>query len=380
MKRTVAIALALLLALAAAACGGKKPDNPPDSTGKQIAGSATPKPGETPGVDDGSGLSYSALLEYARTGDKACFQPRILTAAEQQELKESVEAEGGTVTFDPDGTIRITGPGEVSFVIHPDGSAEGTDENGNPFSLRVDGGWPDSAFGNAVPKADFPVSYYTEDNESLAIVFGSVSLDEAKAYGAKLRAAGFTIGAGEAETDGAYRYSGRNEDDLLAVFMYDPLGEAFKAFLFVERYSPSAAGTPGPEDTDGAGRTPGPDNTDGSGNTGAPADTGDPGVSSDIPATFTFLFPNGPGSYSISRGEDRVIAKNENATVGDARYFLEALRRERYEEYYYDEWDNSDGSSSFEAVYRKDDHEVILSYYMESKGLTVVMVENSPTR
>lgn len=374
MKRTVAIALALLLALAAAACGGKKPNNPPDSTGKQIAGSATPKPGETPGADDGYGLSYSALYEYARTGDKSCFQPRILTPAEQQELKESVEAEGAAVTFDPDGTIRITGPGSVSFAVHPDGSAEGIDENGNPFNVRSDGSWPDSAFGKAVPEADFPVSFYSEDSESLAIVFKNVPLEKAKAYGAKLREAGFTVGANEAETDGGYRYSGRNDDDLLAVFIFDPSGDSSKALLYVGRYSPSAAGTPGPEDTEGPGKTPGPGGTDG------PADTGDPDVSAEIPATFRFLFPGGTGAYQISRRDGSVTAKNEKATVETARQIIDALRGEKYDEYYYDEWDNSDGSSSFEAVYRKDGREVSLSYYMESKGITVVMIENAKTR
>ncbi|MBR5059798.1 MAG: hypothetical protein IKX06_03390 [Clostridia bacterium] len=140
-------------------------------------------------------------------------------------------------------------------------------------------------------------------------------------------------------------------------------------------------GSKGPEDTSAPEGTSSPEDSSAPQDTSKPENTNVPSgtdapVTGDVPESFAFLFRNGTDGYKISKEDGKVTARKEDATLGTARSILEALRRERYDEDYYDEWDNSDGSSSLEAVYSKDGREVRISYFMESKGITVVMIED----
>lgn len=199
-------------------------------------------PGDAQGISTAAGLTLNNLLAYAETGSTEFFTPHRLTSAEEAALRSSVEAEGGTLKVDSDGTIRITGNGKSSLVISPDGAVSGTDEDGQSFGIPAglnSKDWPTSAFGNAIPKADFDIGMQFEDEESLMIMFNNVSYDDAKAYGKQLASAGFTIDANEIDMrdTGFYGYSAHNADNIDVEFNYMSSGSTgASCSITVEQY------------------------------------------------------------------------------------------------------------------------------------------------
>ena len=199
-------------------------------------------PGDAQGISTAAGLTLNNLLAYAETGSTEFFTPHRLTSAEEEALRSSVEAEGGTLKVDSDGTIRITGNGKSSLVISPDGAVSGTDEDGQSFGIPAglnSKDWPTSAFGKAVPAADFDIQMQIEDKEALMIMFNNVSYDDAKAYGAKLAAAGFTLDPNEIDMKdtGFYGYSAHNADGIAVEFNFMNSGASgASCALSVENY------------------------------------------------------------------------------------------------------------------------------------------------
>lgn len=183
-----------------------------------------PDPGDAQGISSTSGLTLESLIGYVETGSTDFFTPHVLTPAEEAELRANVEAAGGTLNIDGDGTIHITGNGSSSLVISPDGAVSGVDEDGQSFGVPAglnSKDWPTSAFGKAVPKADFDIQMQFEDEESLMIMFNNVTYDEAKAYCKKL-AEYFTLDPQELDMkeNGICGFSGHNSDGIDVEFNY----------------------------------------------------------------------------------------------------------------------------------------------------------------
>jgi len=269
MKKLLVLFTAFVLLFALAACGGgetsddplNRRDDPTSPTSGE--GPDTAPTGGAQGITEGGALSFEAILMYAETGNTEYFQPRVLTAAEQAELRADVERQGGKVTFDADGTIRITGEGSSRLTVHPDGGVEGVDDEGKPFGFADSKEWPTSALGSAVPRADFTISMQVEDEEGLMILFEGVTMEQARAYGKQLAAAGFTVEPEEMylPEQGMYGYRGRNAADLVLEFNYMEAGGSVTCALTVEPYrQPAGPGegdpyTP-PTDYPGIGEEP----------------------------------------------------------------------------------------------------------------------------
>ncbi|MBP5271286.1 MAG: hypothetical protein ILO42_10050 [Clostridia bacterium] len=363
MKRVLILVLSLSLLLSLAACGGSGksdetlarrdddttvPDGPVSQQGDDSGAQ---------GIRDTVPITFEVIMQYATTGDKSIFTPHVLTAAEQQQLRASVEANGGQVTFDPDGTIRITGSGTTRLTVLPDGSVEGVDDDGKPFGFAVDGNWPDTELGRSVPKADFKIGMTSDEGDILTVSFTGVTIEAAAEYGKKLAESGFTADA--AETDlrdrGIYSYSGSNSDGIRAEFVFMDSAGTYTCGLVVEK--------PGSADETSADDYPYQPGTSAS-QTGA-----------EIPPEFAFLFPGGTGSYRIIDNNTFISAEKENATLGDARGFSELCRNNGFTENTLQEYKGQDGSDVHFSVYTKGGLEVHISLNLLGNMIAVDMFE-----
>ncbi len=225
MKRILAFLLVSALVFTLAACGKSGTDNSGDDS--PLTRSDSPSQSQTPGGDEseeggasgiitGPAVSLESVLTYIETGDTSAFDPTKLSEADKQALKQSVENAGGKIVYGADGSIDITGSDSTRIIIHPDGTYEGTDSDGNPFSYQDMHNWPDSELGRAVPEPDCGISLVNEEDGVLEALVSADTADQAKQYVAKLKAAGFTDDI--EETDmldyGMYSYSAVNSERI----------------------------------------------------------------------------------------------------------------------------------------------------------------------
>jgi len=237
MKRTLfPLLLAVLAMLFLAACGSAPQTASTSSASETLRREDTPKePGSQAGapasqdtspfgaaqsIDDTMPLSLEALLMYMETRDNAFFTPHALTPSEQAALRADVEAQGGTVSFAPDGSFTIKSPGGGSITFAPDGSFSGQDDDGKSFG-SAPASWPSGPLAGAVPQPDFAVSAAFEESGSLEVLFEDVTLAQAKAYGAQLKAL-FPLNTQETELAqyNMYAFSGENAAGLHADLTY----------------------------------------------------------------------------------------------------------------------------------------------------------------
>jgi len=349
MKKLLILFIALTLALSLAACGengsSDDPLKPRDENTSQT------QPSGAQGIKDGTGLSLEAILMYVETGDTEYFRPRVLTSSEQAALRADVEKQGGSVTFDVDGTINITGSDSSRITVRSDGSVEGVDADGQPFGFSNKKDWPSSALGSAVPKAEFGIKMHVEDDESLMIMFKDVSFDQAKAYGQQLASAGFTVDPSELEMkeNGMYSYSGTNADGITAEFSYMASGGEITCALTVGKHT----------DDPGVDVTPG----------------GAAGTPSDLPAHFAFMLPDGKGDFDVYNNDYFYSVEKAGGTLPEAKTFASRCASNGYEERMVQENKNDDGSDVYFAVYTKDKYEIHISLNMLEKKLQIDLIE-----
>ena len=137
-----------------------------------------------------------------------------LDASAKQEIIAAAKAEGYDVTFDADGRMTIKGGDGVDFVQNADGTWNVKTEDGNV--VQYGGNWPDNAFTRLIPKPDFPILAANTSEDEFTAAFQNVTVDQIRAYAAKLKACGFTIDAEEEDqtTYGVviYTYSADHAD------------------------------------------------------------------------------------------------------------------------------------------------------------------------
>ena len=358
MKRIIAIAIILIMTLSLFACGGQGTDTPVtfsrDDVSKDAQSGAEESEGGASGIHDKPAVTFLALLQYVESGDTSVFEPHMLDETEKAQLKASVEAEGGTVQFGDDGSITVHGRGGSYFTIKLDGSVDGVDDDGKPFGFdKGKKEWPDSAFGKAVPKADFAIKMQIEDEESLMIVFENVTLEQAKAYGAKLREAGFT--GGESEMDlpdrNMYSFSGTNKDGIAAEFSYMPSGDEFMCSLSVGTYSDDPMGDD-------------------------PEVSTDYGTETELPSEFAFLLPSGKEGCKVYDNGGYVSIEKPDGTIEDCKTFADRCRNAGMTAQTETEYTIGEGKKMYFASFvNADQDEVHISLNEEENHFYVDIIE-----
>ncbi len=355
MKRIISLLIILIMVLTLAACGESGQTS--DTLGRRDDTTAAQTAGET---DEGGAhgvvvknLTFQALLMYAETGNKEYFDPHVLNDAEKAQLKASVEAEGGKCDFDADGTIVITGSGSTRLAIHPDGSVEGTDDEGKPFGFSKVTDWPTSELGKAVPQADMKIKMQTDDGEALMIVFEKASLEQVKEYAKKLLDAGYTEDKSEVDIESMYSFSGKNKDGVIVSvsYMAGVDGEDAMCSLNVEKYREQSG------DDTGYDTQPLPE--------------------TELPAEFAFLLPDGKKDFKVVQNYGFTSIEKENATLGDAKNFASLCEQNGYGKLTGQEYDNGDGTTSYFAAYQKDGYEIHISFNVIPGEFHVDLIETS---
>ena len=189
MRKTVFFIILVTLLLALAACGGKETPPPADNTPLTRAAdptTATPTTAApTPAVD------MEAI--YSGSGDAALVS--AFGPAEKAEFIAEAEADGYTVTFEPDGGVRMESAEDGEVIVQkPDGSWIVETEDGGQLSYG-NTGWPESVLAGQVPVPSFEIAYPYESPSELTVTFTNATLEDLRAYVEEVKAAGFVKNA-----------------------------------------------------------------------------------------------------------------------------------------------------------------------------------------
>lgn len=164
--------------------------------------------GDNDETDDGD-VSLEDLLSGKGTPDVESLSP-----AEKAALTAQAAAEGVDLSFGDGGSMTVK---------NTDGSVTTYDGDGNWSFKGADGevaqlggDWPDNKFTRLVPKPDMKVGAFSADDDECTVVFVGATLEQIKAYGAKIKSAGFEV---EEETDvaGVYMLDTTKDDYTVQV-------------------------------------------------------------------------------------------------------------------------------------------------------------------
>ena len=104
-------------------------------------------------------------------------------------------ASGATLTqisFGADGSTTIVDTNDGTTVTQkPDGTWVVKDADGGEG--QIGGDWPDNEFTKLIPKPDFELFAANTETDSFSVAFMSATIEQIRAYAAKVKAAGFNI-------------------------------------------------------------------------------------------------------------------------------------------------------------------------------------------
>ena len=196
MKKTAFFIILVTLLLALSACGGKETPPPADNTPLTRAADPTTAPPTTAATATTAAAPAPAVdMEaiYSGSGDAALVS--AFGPAEKAEFIAEAEADGYTVTFEPDGGVRMESAEDGEVIVQkPDGSWIVETEDGGQLSYG-NTGWPESDLADRVPVPPFEIAYPYESPSELTVTFTNATLDDLRAYVEEVKAAGFVKNA-----------------------------------------------------------------------------------------------------------------------------------------------------------------------------------------
>lgn len=213
MKKLFALALAAIITLSVSGCGGAPaiptgglPAAPGSSDTSQTDAQALPGGSSDPAntteavpdvsdvIPDFSDMDFSEIF----SGDNAAgFFASELTEEQKQALIADAKADGVDVSFGPDGSMTIVDTDGSVVVQNPDGTWSVS--YGDGVIAQFGDYWPDNEFTRLIPKPEFALDTVSTDSSEFVAGSFTASLDDAKAYAAKVKAAGFSISVEESE-------------------------------------------------------------------------------------------------------------------------------------------------------------------------------------
>ena len=114
-----------------------------------------------------------------------------LDEASKQQIISDLAKDGYEASFGADGSMTIVDPDGTTMVQKPDGTWVVKSEDGGEG--QIGGDWPDNEFTKLVPKPDFELFGANTETDSFSVAFTSATIEQIRAYAAKVKAAGFNI-------------------------------------------------------------------------------------------------------------------------------------------------------------------------------------------
>lgn len=199
LTKLLALLLALTLVFTLAACGNSNNDDPSGSQqgtnaplNREDDTSSTENQGGTQsGNNDPSNvgdIDIGSIMSGNGSTDTIYGQ---LDEASKQQIISDLAKDGYEASFGADGSMTIVDPDGTTMVQKPDGTWVVKDEDGGEG--QIGGDWPDNEFTKLIPKPDFELFAANTETDSFSVAFTSATIEQIRAYAAKVKAAGFNI-------------------------------------------------------------------------------------------------------------------------------------------------------------------------------------------
>ena len=199
LTKLLALLLALTLVFTLAACGNSNNDDPSGSQqgtnaplNREDDTSSTENQGGTQsGNNDPSNvgdIDIGSIMSGNGSSDVVYGQ---LDEASKQQIISDLAKDGYEASFGADGSMTIVDPDGTTMVQKPDGTWVVKDADGGEG--QIGGDWPDNEFTKLIPKPDFELFAANTETDSFSVAFTSATIEQIRAYAAKVKAAGFNI-------------------------------------------------------------------------------------------------------------------------------------------------------------------------------------------
>ena len=187
--------LALTLVFTLAACGNGEGDDPLGSQqgtnaplNREDDISSTDNQGGENNSSNIGNIDIGSIMSGNGSTDTIYGQ---LDEASKQQIISDLAKDGYEASFGADGSMTIVDPDGTTMVQKSDGTWVVKDDEGGEGQLGGD--WPDNEFTKLVPKPDFELFAANTETDSFSVAFTSVTIEQIRAYAAKVKAAGFNI-------------------------------------------------------------------------------------------------------------------------------------------------------------------------------------------
>ena len=189
MKKLLAILLALMMVFALAACG-ENTDNPSGSEnpGVSQSGENNENQGGENSTVNPEDIDFAAIMAGNGATDVVWGKQDEAT---KQAIIADAKKDGVDVSFGTDGSMTVVDTDGTTMVQKPDGTWVVKDADGGEG--QIGGDWPDNEFTKLIPKPDFELFVANTETDSFSVAFTSATIEQIRAYAAKVKAAGFNI-------------------------------------------------------------------------------------------------------------------------------------------------------------------------------------------
>ena len=189
MKKLLAILLAAMMVFALAACGDNNTTDPDkDNPGVSQSGENNENQGGENSTVNPEDIDFAAIMAGNGATDVVWGKQDEAT---KQAIIADAKKDGVDVSFGTDGSMTVVDTDGTTMVQKPDGSWVVKDADGGEG--QIGGDWPDNEFTKLIPKPDFELFAANTETDSFSVAFTSATIEQIRAYAAKVKAAGFNI-------------------------------------------------------------------------------------------------------------------------------------------------------------------------------------------
>ena len=195
ISKLFALLLALTLVFSLAACGNGNNNDPSGSQqgtntplNREDDTSSTDNQGGENNSSNAGNIDIGSIMSGNGSTDTIYGQ---LDEASKQQIISDLAKDGYEASFGADGSMTIVDPDGTTMVQKPDGTWVVKDADGGEG--QIGGDWPDNEFTKLIPKPDFELFAANTETDSFTVAFKSATVEQIRAYAAKVKAAGFNI-------------------------------------------------------------------------------------------------------------------------------------------------------------------------------------------